>query len=463
MYRLFLVDDWPDTLALLAKELETNGFRVETFTSGKSVLERLRSDHPDLLLVDVNMPEVSGLDVLNELPSVAPGVPAILMTGVEENLTEVTVRAMKLHAVDFIEKSSPIETILDKIRDVVEKHRALLHDRYTSEQMLEKFGFIGSSPAMQKLCSMIERVADSPHPVLLIGETGTGKELVARAIHRLSNRRDEVFIAVNCGAIVDTLAESELFGHVKGAFTGADAAREGLFSLAEKGTLFLDEISEASSTIQVKLLRALDPGEFTPIGGMPRIVRTRIICSTNRSLRHGEMDNLRRDLFFRLEAGAIHVPPLRNRKEDIPVLARFFFEQEQRFRTDTRPSGIAPEALDLLSMMRWEGNVRELRGFIQRLCLSVSDEIITAEHVSEVARERYRSGEQENNAGSMLEFIASHRSLILRDGVEAFLSAFRSELFRFFLSETGGNKAEAARLLKMDPSTFRKALERLGL
>ncbi|NOY05392.1 MAG: sigma-54-dependent Fis family transcriptional regulator, partial [Chlorobi bacterium] len=462
MYRLFLVDDWPDTLALMARELETNGFRVETFTSGISVLERLRSDHPDLLLIDVNMPEMSGLDVLVELPSVAPDVPAILMTGVEENLTEVTVRAMKLHAVDFIEKSAPIEKILDKIREVVERHDSLLHDRYTCEQMLEKFGFIGSGPAMQKLCLMIERVADSPHPVFLIGETGTGKELAARAIHRLSNRRDEVFLAINCGAIVDTLAESELFGHVKGAFTGADAAREGLFSIAEKGTLFLDEISEANSTIQVKLLRALDPGEFTPIGGMPRKVKTRIICSSNRLLKHGETDSLRRDLFFRLEAGTIYIPPLRDRKEDIPLLARFFFDEERRFNPDEPPFDITHDALDLLSMMRWEGNVRELRGFIRRLRLSVSDDAIKPEHVSEASRERYLVGEQTESEDSIRNFIAAHRSFILREGVEAFITTFRAELFRFFLSEASGNKAEAARLLKMDPSTFRKALERLG-
>ncbi len=459
--KIFLIDDWPDTLAFLANDLENSGFVTETFETAKEAIKRLSETKPDVILVDLNMPEINGLDFIRLLPSLAPDVPAILMTSIQDNLTSIVVEAIKNNAVNFIEKSDSVESIIEKINIAIKTHELKEKKFLESLEIKNRFGFIGASSAIQNLCNSIEQIAATSYPVLLVGETGTGKELVAKAIHMISKRRDEVFLAINCGTIVDTLAESELFGHVKGAFTGATNNKAGYFKLAEKGTLYLDEISEANSTLQVKLLRALDPGEYTPVGGSPEPVKTRIIASTNRRISTKNPGVMRQDLVFRFEAGILYIPPLSERKEDIPLLAQHFLLQEKQLNQTKYNVFFTNDALEYLSKMYWEGNVRELRSFVRRIFIFSDEEEISAKNIIEFLKIQSKTIKQESK--DLLNFILSYKDEIINIGAEAFLDNLKQNIYKYFLDECQGNKAETARILKIEKSTFRKALERLGL
>lgn len=461
MKKIFLIDDWPDTLAFLANDLENAGFETESFETAREAIKRLGETKPDIILVDFNMPEINGLDFIKLLPSLAPEVPAILMTGIRDNLTSIVVEAIKNNAVNFIEKTDSTESIIEKINLAIKTYELKEKEFFQSLEIKNRFGFIGASPAIQNLCNKIEQIASTNYPVLIIGETGTGKELVAKAIHILSRRKDEVFLAINCGTIVDTLAESELFGHVKGAFTGAINNKAGYFKLAEKGTLYLDEISEANATLQVKLLRALDPGEFSPVGGSPEPVKTRIIASTNRKISTKNTGVMRQDLVYRFEAGILYVPPLSERKEDIPLLAQHFLMQEKQLSQSKYNVFFTNEALEYLSKMQWEGNVRELRSFIRRIFIFTDEEEISSKIIIEFLKNQSTIVKQEQN--SILDFVIAFKNEIIELGADEFFDKFKHELYKFFLDECQGNKAEVSRILKMEKSTFRKALERLGL
>ncbi len=429
---LFLVDDWPETLVFMSNALESFGFITETFDSIESVIKRLREKKPDIILVDFSMPEINGLDFLKILPSIAPDVPAILMTGIKDNLTQVIVEAIKNNAVNFIEKTESIESIIQKINLALSANEGKNISYYHSSEIKDRFGFIGASPSMQVLCKSIEEIARTNYPVLLIGETGTGKELVAKAIHLLSERRAEVFLAINCGTIVDTLAESELFGHVKGAFTGAITGKPGYFKLAEKGSLYLDEISEANPSLQVKLLRALDPGEFTPVGGVPESVKTRIIASSNRKISTKNPGNLRPDLIFRFEPGIIYIPPLRERKEDIPLLVQYFLSQEKLHLEAKKDVYFTNDALEYLAKMEWEGNVRELKNFVRKMLLFVNEDKISMKTIIDFLKMRPNIALAESK-DKMVDFIIFCKDVILDIGADSFLDYFKKIMFKFFL------------------------------
>lgn len=457
---IYLVDDWVDSLALMSLELQNEGFDIETFSSAAEFMERIKSKKPDIALVDVNMPEISGLDLLKKMPLISPETPVIMMTGVNDNLTNIAVNSIKNHAVDFIEKTEPIDSIINKIIKATEAKQKQENLKYTAEEIFDKFGFVGASGPIQALCKKIEQIAPTQHPVLLIGETGTGKELAARALHKLSHRSSEIFLPVNYSTIVDSLAESELFGHKKGAFTGANKDKEGLFKLAEKGTLFLDEISEANPQLQAKLLRALDPGEFAPVGGTPQPVKARLIAATNKDLSKEDNDSFRRDLFFRLEFGTLKIPPLRERREDIPILIDFFLNQEKNLNPNIQRKEFSEDSVNYLKSMTWKGNIRELKGFIKKALLFIDKDEITA---SDLISLFYDTGKEEEASPekNINDFINKNKKYIDEVGADKFINTVKISLFEFYLNLYDNNKTKAAEAIRMEKSTFRKALSKL--
>lgn len=367
MARILVCDDQEMMRDSLAGTLAREGHEVVAAADGAAALQRLSSQRFDLLITDLKMPRMTGIELLAEAKKLRPDMPVVLMTAYAT--VQTAVEAMKLGAYDYIQK--PFDG--DEIKLLVD--RTLEHSRLIKENLALKSmvdiaaprPLIGSSEAMQRVREQIERVARTSATVLVRGESGTGKELVARAIHYASDRRDRPFLAVNCAALSENLLESELFGHEKGSFTGADRMRRGRFELADGGTLLLDEISEIAPTLQAKLLRVLQESQFERVGSSTtQQVDVRVIATTNRDLEKSvEEGKFRGDLFYRLNVVPIELPALRQRNEDIPELARHFLHQIAK-RTNTPFRHIEPEALRLLQRYSWPGNVRELQNIIER-------------------------------------------------------------------------------------------------
>lgn len=363
------VDDEAQLRELLADEVPRYGHKITTFCDGASALEALRDQHFDCALIDLKMPGMSGLEFMSHLREQSPDTQAIMLTG-NADLT-VSVQAMRLGAFDFLEKPCKLKEVEASLIRVADKI-ALLKQCKKLERQIESHGstrqreIIGKHESILKMRRVIERVAPTNSTVLVLGETGTGKELVARAIHSHSQRSDQSFVAVNCGALPENLIESELFGHQKGAFTGADNDRLGLFEVANGGTLFLDEIGELPKAMQAKLLRVLESGEIRRVGEtMSRKVDCRIVCATHRDLPKMVAEgDFREDLMYRINTFEIHVPALRERASDIPELA---IELLRRFRPQMAADqkSIAPQVMEQLSGYTWPGNVRELANVIE--------------------------------------------------------------------------------------------------
>ena len=330
-------------------------------------------------MVDLRMPDLGGLDVLRAIREIDPRCQAVLMTGYAS--VETAVEAIKLGATDYLSKPldfARLEQLLAGVRDDLERRRNLLSIESDVARRLEFCGMIGRGPVMQELFGMIRRLAPHVRTALVTGETGTGKELVARALHTLGPRRDRRFVTVNCSAVVETLFESELFGHVRGAFTGATENKQGLFELADNGTLFLDEIGELPLSVQAKLLRVLELGEVHRVGSLePRKVNVHVIAATNRDLRaEVAAGRFRSDLFYRLNIVEVKLPALRERREDIPYLtAAFVRETSERLQKPL--AGLTPGAERVLGIASWDGNVRELRNVIERACIMADGDFIT--------------------------------------------------------------------------------------
>ena len=325
------------------------------------------------------MPDVGGLDVLRAIRDIDPRCQAVLMTGYAS--VDTAVDAIKLGATDYLSKPidfARLEQLLTGVRDDIDRRRSLLTIEGDIARRLEFCGMIGRGPAMQELFGMIRRLAPHVRTALISGETGTGKELVARALHRIGPRRDRRFVTVNCSAVVETLFESELFGHVRGAFTGASDNKPGLFEAADGGTLFLDEIGELPMTVQAKLLRVLELGEFHRVGSLDaKRVNAHVIAATNRDLRaEVAAGRFRSDLYYRLNVVEVRLPPLRERREDIPYLTAAFVRDTAE-RLQKSLIGLTPGAERLLGAALWDGNVRELRNVIERACILADGEFIT--------------------------------------------------------------------------------------
>jgi len=411
----------------------------------------LRTSDPDLVLSDVVMPELSGLDLLRELKKSDPTRPVILLTA--HGTVEMAVEAMKEGAIDFLTKPlnyANLRAVLDEAR----RDRDLL--RQTRQESAESpktprdrartHGFIGSSSSMREIYRMIESLSGSDASVLITGESGTGKELAAQTIHEASQRREGPFVALNAAAIPRELVESEIFGHERGAFTGASQERMGCFELADGGTLFLDEIAEMPIELQPKLLRVLDEARFRRVGGRKEItVDTRVLSATNIPPRTAVRDGrLREDLYYRLNVFTLHLPPLREREGDIPLLAQHFLEAS-RTKHGSRAQALREEALELLEEYSWPGNVRELRNVMERAAILAEGEWIEAHHLPAYVRnpreDQEETGTSELQVPSGLSAADVEKQLILQT-----------------LDETGNNKAETARRLGLNVKTIRNKL-----
>ena len=372
--RIMVVDDEKIQREMLSGFLKSQGYEVTEAADGMDAIEKFRQEHIQLVLLDHRMPDMNGDEVLETIRNLNPNVPAIMITAY--GAVDTAVRVMKLGAVDFIEKPVDLEALMQRIQEI-EQNAAVDEDFQEVREVIEEIDLpvriIGSGKGIREAISVAGRIASSPWPVLITGETGTGKELFARLIHELSLRRNEPFVEINCAAIPENLFESELFGHVKGAFTGATSNRKGRFEQARGGTVFLDEAGELPETLQPKLLRVLQENRITPVGSdLEKDVDVRIVAATNRDLREmAEQGRFREDLYFRLNVFEIHVPALRERKEDIPELIEFFIE-----RYAVRPVSMSPAAMDVLMKYHYPGNVRELEHVIQRVVTLVRGSVI---------------------------------------------------------------------------------------
>ena len=376
---LLVVDDESSVRGLLEALGKREGFDVIACDNGTEGIEVLRRRHVDLMFLDLHMPEVNGLDVLKATEEIGDSTHVALMTGLAS--IDSAVMAVKLGAEDYLQKPLDVQRITDTMRAIRQQFttRATIHasDAALAEQ-LEFCGMVGRSPVITELFDLIRRLAPHARSVLIRGETGSGKELVARAFHRLGPRREKRFVTVNCSAIVETLFESELFGHVRGAFTGASDNKQGVFDAASGGTLFLDEVGELPGTVQGKLLRVLESGELQRVGSVDsRKVDVRVVAATNRDLeKEIAAGKFRSDLFYRLNVVEIVVPPLRDRAEDIPYLTAAFL-REYSGTFNKRISGLTPNAETLLVQGAWPGNVRQLRNVIERACLLCEGHLLT--------------------------------------------------------------------------------------
>ena len=440
--RLLIVDDDKTFRSVTKRLLEEDGYVVEVAVSANEAVPLLREKHYDLLLSDLVMPGTGGLDFLNQVKAHDPAMPVVMITGFAS--IHSAVEAMKRGAEDYLTKPCSNEELRLKIRRALEKSRERQELQRLRAEVAQKYTFqnlTGKSALMQQVFNLIAQVAETDTTILITGETGTGKELVAKAIHYNSARRDQPFVGVNCAALVETLLESELFGHERGAFTGAIKQKQGRFELANRGTLFLDEVSEMPLSTQVKLLRVLQERQLERVGGTEAIhLDIRLISATNRDLSKAIRDgSFREDLFYRLNVVPIHLPPLRERREDIPLLAANFI---QRYAAALgKPiDGIAPAAMEFLLRYHWPGNVRELENVIERSVVLCQDTQLAAKHLLLL---NHRSDEK-----------LLHEALLQRFTEEEMNQRYA----RLILEELNGNKKEACRVLDINFHTLQRRL-----
>ncbi len=449
--RVLVVDDEQGIRRVLAVMLRKEGCAVDT-AGGRAELETLLAGADyDLLITDMRMPDLTGLEVLRLARERSPGLPSIVMTAYPS--ADATIQAIQKGALDFVTKEGDY---LDRLRRLVREGIARGREEpaaplaVPAERRTDYL--VGSSPAMLEIFKVVGRVADRKSTVLITGESGTGKELVARAIHAHSGRRDRPLVSINCGAITETLLESELFGHVKGSFTGAVADKKGLFEAADGGTLFLDEIGETTRAVQVKLLRVLQEETVRRVGDTRDIpVDVRIIAATNQDLAAlAHAGGFREDLFFRLNVIPVHVPPLRERPEDVTALVRYFLD-----RFGASGVELAPEALEAVLAYPWPGNVRELENVLERVVAMHPGETIQTEFLPEAVR---RGGPPPGPG-------AEEPPPIPPGGLklEEELDAYERRLIQGALAASGGRRAEAARLLGLTLRSFRYRADKHGL
>lgn len=455
--RLLVVEDRVSHRQMLAEFLQENGYRVDAAATLTEGLEHFRSSHYHLILLDLRLPEGSGMELLRAVRAQQPTLPVIVMTAY--GTIEDSVQAMKLGAVDFIQKPVQLEQLLQLIR------RSIEVDRLRNEVLIYREEFqkhrklpllLSRNEAMAAVARQVQRMAATDATILLLGESGTGKELFARTIHLLSPRAGGPFVEVNCAAIPETLMENELFGHARGAYTGAETAVKGKFELAAGGTLFLDEIGEMPVGVQAKLLKALEEKRITPIGGhFPIGVDVRIVVATNRDLESAMgQERFRKDLYFRVAQFPVRIPPLRERREDIPPLAEFFL-REAAARFGKPAPGFGEDALAAMTGYAWPGNVRELKNLVERAVIVDDDGRLS---VSDV----FPSALPDQPAGPAVPL-----EEIRRDGLEAWLKAEAERLeaaaIRRAWDAASGDRRRAAELLGLPEKALSARRKKLGL
>jgi len=381
--RILVVDDEMIVCESCKRILEEEGYEVETALSGKEAFEKMKANPFDIVITDLKMPGIDGMEVLRTFRKEYPDSIIIMITGF--STVETAVEAIKLGAFDYIPKPFTPDEVSIVVKKAIEKKSLMLENIYLRQELQEKYGFhniVGKSKKMQEIYRVIAKVATTDSTVLIYGQSGTGKELIARAIHFNSPRREKQFVPVDCAVLSENLLESELFGHVRGSFTGAVTTKPGLFEVADGGTVFLDEVGNISLSIQAKLLRVLQEREFTPVGGTKaKKVDIRLIAATNKDLEKMiKEETFREDLYYRLNIVPIYLPALRERPEDIPLLAVHFLKKYAE-EMGKAIKGFTPEAMEKLMRYPWPGNVRELENVIERTVVMIDDEMVRVEHL----------------------------------------------------------------------------------
>ena len=442
-HTVLVVDDDPGHRGMLEALLSRWGLAVTSAPDGKEAVERVCERPFDMVLMDIRMPDMDGITALKEIRKYNPAVPVVLMTAY--SAVESAVEAMKSGAVDYLIKPLDFDLLKETLFKTLERGEAASPD---ARAPLPVEGIVGNSPAIRRMLEMIHTVAPSEATVLITGKSGTGKELVARAIHNQSRRKDGPWVAVNCAALTESLLESELFGHEKGAFTGADKRRDGRFLQADGGTLFLDEIGEISLLMQVKLLRAIQQREIQRVGGDATLkVDVRIVAATNSNLLDEvAAGRFREDLYYRLNVVSIQVPSLQERREDIPLLAEHFLKVfGERNRKDVK--GFTPKAMDMLVKYPWPGNVRELENAVERAVVLLFGSTISERELPLAVTQAYEREEASPPA-------------VLPEG--ATLEEVEREAILRMLDSVGDNKSEAAKRLGISRKTLHTKLKRYG-
>jgi DNA-binding NtrC family response regulator len=449
---LLLVEDEAALRTAVAEHLASRGYAVDQAESGEAAIARLADFAYDAIVTDLRMPGINGSAVVDAAIERYPDIVAIVVTGF--GTVKDAVEAIKRGAADFVSKPFQIDELLHALESALEQRRLKSENAYLRAQLDERYrfdGIIGRSPAMMRLFHLLETVAATSSTILVTGETGSGKEVVARAIHHNSPRRAQRFVALNCSAIPETLLEAELFGHVRGAFTGAIGNRQGRLEQAHKGTLFLDEVGTMSTALQMKLLRVLQEREFERIGDMQTIkVDVRVIAATNSDL--GRMvaeGSFREDLYYRLNVIPVRLPALRERKDDVPLLVQHFLE---KLRQDNRPAiTVSQEAMRALMAFSWPGNVRQLENAIERAVAFGA------------ARGQIEASDLPPEIASADEPASSLTLSLPEEGVdlEALITGIERDLIQRSLERTHGNKGQAARLLNLKRTTLVEKIKRL--
>ncbi len=446
---ILIVDDDAAHRQMLEAVLGAEGYRTGLAADGRQAVEAVEQKFYDLVLMDIRMNRMGGIVALKRIKEISPGIPIIIMTAYAS--VDTAVDALKSGAYDYLTKPLDIDELKILVKKALRHFELEKENKYLKERVSDRFDFsniIGRSETMGKLFETISLVAPSDATVMIRGESGTGKELVANAIHENSGRKERPFIKVNCAALPETLLESELFGHEKGAFTGANARKKGRFAQAHTGTIFLDEIAEMSAATQAKILRVLQEQEFEPLGGTQSTkVDIRVIAATNRNLEQEiEAGTFREDLYYRLNVVSVEMPPLRDRKEDIRLLTDLFLK---RYSEKNRKviKGFTPRAADLLTRYNWPGNVRELENAVERAVILCREEIITPEQLPDAIR-ALDSGEE----ATTVDFSAGQS---LRD--------VETQMIRRTLDETGGNRTKTAEILGISRRTLQLKLKKLGI
>lgn len=431
--KILIVDDDAGHRIMIKATLLERGYEIFEASDGSEAVAMVEKRFFDLIMLDLKMKNMDGVEALKQIKKISPAIPVLIMTAYAS--VQTAVEALKLGAIDYLMKPLDIEKVIQTIDKALNSQTLKIDDKIFKERVDREFDFssiIGKSKKMRDIFETIALTAPSDATILILGESGSGKELVAEAIHKNSLRKDKPFIKVNCAALAENLLESELFGHEKGAFTGAHSKREGRFEQANNGTLFLDEIGDMSASTQAKILRALQEGEFERLGGNKTIkVNVRIIAATNKNLEEEvEKGRFRKDLFFRLSVVPVYLPPLRERREDLPLLADYFLKKYAK-KNKRLIKGFVPSAIDMLLRYQWPGNVRELENVIERAVIISREDMITPDALPNALKNN-PDGEADNSFDNLA-------GRLIKD--------VEKELIIKTLEQTNHNITQAAKLL----------------